>query len=78
MTQSLSEAVNNYEVSFKRALFMCRLQDLADSLDPTSEQEREIAYLLRCVWVAVHQGRTAELDALVSPVVDKWIEEKQK
>jgi hypothetical protein len=76
MTDELTNAVEAYEESLQRAIFMCRLQELADSLMHGTDEDREIAHLLRCVWVAVHQRRTAQLADLVTDTVDVWIEAK--
>lgn len=60
--------------TIRRAVLMCDLQDIADGLSDGTDEDREIAHLIRCLWVAIHQTRTAELSALITDVVYAWTE----
>lgn len=73
----LTEAVQAYEESMKRAILMCKLEDLANSTNGGSVEDMHIGYVLRVVWVAIHTGHIAELDALLTPLAEKWMDSKQ-
>lgn len=73
----LAEAIQAYEKSMKRAILMTRLQDLADSTNGWSVEDEKIGYVLRVVWVAIHTGHIDELDALLTPYADKWMDGEQ-
>lgn len=75
MTIELSTAVASYEASMQRALLMTRLQDIAEGLDNGSAEDQEIAYIIRGVWIAVHQKRVSELYMLIDPLVERMIDE---
>jgi hypothetical protein len=47
----------------------------ADILDCGVACEQEAAQVLRLLAVAMRQGRTAELEAYLVPLVDKWLDE---
>lgn len=71
---TLIRAVDAYNDSLGRAVLMTRLTDLANSTNYGTEEDHTIGYLLRVVWIAVHQGRVAELEALVTPAAEKWMD----
>jgi hypothetical protein len=62
--------------SMTRAMLMSQLSELSDKFNMSGyEDDAEIAHLLRCVWVAVHQMRTGELYNMISDTVDGWIQD---
>lgn len=68
-------AAKSYLRSVARAILMSQLSEMADKLNMTGyEDDAEIAHLIRCVWIAVHQKRTGELYDMISDTVDGWIE----
>lgn len=69
-------AAKSYLRSVARAILMNQLSEIADKLNMTGyEDDAEIAHLIRCVWVAVHQKRTGQLYDIISDTVDGWIQE---
>lgn len=75
LSNELTTAIANYEASMRRALLMSRIQALAEYLDDGSAEEQELAYILRGMWIAAHQGRVSELYAAVDPLVGRWLDE---
>lgn len=71
MANDIETAIVDYENSMLHAICMLQLRELADKFDRDSSSD--IAYLLRCVWVAAHQGRIEQLRGMIGDTVDGWI-----
>lgn len=71
------KAANAYAAQLRRALLMCNIEDLANGLDGGSDEDREIAFLLRGVWIAIHKGSTGQLRAIMAPLVDDLATKKR-
>ena len=75
---ALDLAARKYSRSMRRAILMTQLKEMADHLNTTGDEEDDdIAHLIRCLWIAIHQKRVTEMYNLISDVVDGWIDESQ-